>query len=53
MGQGNSELAENSYENTIDILDDEWWNSIFGLDHSNATGDQPLPEHATPAFVAQ
>lgn len=50
MGRGNSELAENSYKNTINILDDEWWNSIFDLGHSNATGDQTLLERKTPAF---
>ncbi|CAD6588361.1 MAG: hypothetical protein ASARMPRED_003534 [Alectoria sarmentosa] len=42
--------VENFYKNTIDTPDDEWWNSIFGIDHSNTTGDQALLEPATPAF---
>lgn len=34
----------NNNGDKVDIADDEWWDSIFGIGHTNATGDQPLPE---------
>ncbi|CAD6593747.1 MAG: hypothetical protein ASARMPREDX12_007615 [Alectoria sarmentosa] len=44
------DLVMNFYKISIDTPDDEWWNYIFGIDHSGATDDQALLEPATPAF---
>ena len=41
---------EDNYENKIEIPEDTWWDSIFGIDDFKATGDQVLPNPPTAAL---
>lgn len=45
-----SDIAEISYEDTIEIPDDGWWDSVFGTAHSNTTEDEALSAPTTTAF---
>ena len=45
-----SDTIEISYEDTIEIPDDAWWNSMFSTAHSNTTEDEALSSPTTTAF---
>ena len=41
-GLQSTESVKNSYDFMVDVPDDEWWDSLFGTDRSDSTGDRAL-----------
>ncbi len=45
-GSWSSELVKNTYKNTIEIPDEQWWNACFRTGYSDLTEDGALPRPA-------